>query len=105
MGRLELRMGKRRPKVRHGLSHRVVHEYSAATDTSMQLRRDIAWLSLHPIGVRLPRCEECRDVCFRDVKDVDQDHRLSLGAELLKDRGTRIEWCQLNQRASPFICG
>ena len=39
----------------------------------MQLCGDIAGLALHPIGVRLPRFEESRKVCLRDVKDIDQD--------------------------------
>ena len=68
-------MAERRPKMGDGLPNRVVHEHGAAGDALMQLRRDIAGLLLHPIGVRFPSLEKGWNVCFRDLEDVYQDHR------------------------------
>jgi hypothetical protein len=57
----------------------------------VQLRRDIAGLFLHPVGVVLPGREQAIDIFGRDGEDVDQNGGRSVGAELLLNRHAFIE--------------
>jgi hypothetical protein len=68
-------IGEGRPEMPDRFPDCIVEKRAGAADAAMQLRRDIAGLLFHPIGVMLPGGEQSIDVGGRDGEDVDQNRR------------------------------
>jgi hypothetical protein len=73
------------------LPHRIVQEHATARDSRVQLGGNVARLSLHPIGVVLPRLEQRMHVDRIDCEHVDKDDGRQVVTELIVDRNLGIE--------------